>query len=371
MANVPAHPPPATILFAGGGTGGHLFPGIAVAEALRELDPAVRCVFVGSGREIERRLAADHGLEHRALAVEPSTAFRRNPVRFAWRYWGARRAARRLVDELRPAAVVGLGGFASVPVVGAANVPVVLLEQNAVPGRATRWLAKRASLICLSFEESRAGLPRTIAAHVTGNPVRREIAALRDDGRARSANESRMLLVLGGSQGAAALNEAVPRAIAELRAAERGWRIVHQAGMGNEAAVREAYRAAGVEAEVAEFFADLPERVAAASLAVSRAGGTTLAELACAACPTILVPYPGAIADHQSLNARAFERAGGARVVEQADTPAETAGRLSAALREPLDDADRLARMSAAMRALARPRAARDIATAVLQLARR
>lgn len=361
-----------TILFAGGGTGGHLFPGIAVARALHRVEPHARCAFAGSERTVELALAAEHGLEHHALRIEPSTALRRNPLRFAWRYWRARRDAARLIAELRPQAVVGLGGFASVPVVaaaGAANVPAILLEQNAVPGRATRWLASRAALVCLSFELPEGAI-RASRTRMTGNPVRSEIAAFADENRrAHGVDEARTLLVLGGSQGAAALNEAVPRALASLGETACGWRIVHQAGAGNEEGVRAAYLAAEIDAEVAPFFSDLPRRLAEATLAVSRAGGTTLAELACAGLPAILVPYPGAIADHQTANARHFERAGGTRIVNQSTELSETAAGIAAALGEIVSSAGALLEMSRAMRSLARPRAADDVAAAVLEIA--
>ncbi|MEX1096441.1 MAG: undecaprenyldiphospho-muramoylpentapeptide beta-N-acetylglucosaminyltransferase [Planctomycetales bacterium] len=356
-----------TILFSGGGTGGHLFPGIAVAEALRDIEPDARCVFVGSGREVERKLAVDNELEHLVLPVEPSTGLRRNPVRFAWRYWRSRREARGLIDALRPSAVVGLGGFASVPVVSAAaaaRVPTILLEQNAVPGRATRWLAKRAALVCLSFEEAAAGLPRGARTRVTGNPVRRAVAALHEMERTAGTPT---LLVLGGSQGAAALNEMVPRALRALRETASGWRVVHQTGAGNEGAVRRAYHDAGVDAEVSPFFPDLPARLAAATLAVSRAGGTMLAELACAGCPAVLVPYPGSLADHQLLNARAYERAGAARVVAQSPVSSETVATLFATLSPLLGESPRRGEMSRRMRELARPQAARDVARLVLE----
>ena len=174
---------PPTFVFAGGGTGGHLFPGIAVAEELRRRNPSTRIVFVGSTRAIELSIVAEHRLEHRMLTVEPLPQLRRNPLRFAFRNWQAWRGAIRLLKELRPTAVIGLGGFASAPLVWAASrhrIPVVLLEQNVIPGRTTRWLSRFADQVCVSFAETRPRLARARSVIVTGNPVRAEIAALHD-----------------------------------------------------------------------------------------------------------------------------------------------------------------------------------------------
>lgn len=350
-----------TYLFAGGGSGGHLFPGIAVAEELRRRDPAARCLFVGSDREIERRIVEENGLEHRALPVQPSTSVWRNPFRFAWTYWKSTREARKLLDLETPKAVIGLGGFASVPVARTARAggyPLVLLEQNTVPGRASRWLAKRATAVCTSFEQTERDLPAGSTVEMTGNPVRRSIAELHDrpDG-----HEPPVLLVLGGSQGAVAVNDAVLLAVGHLGARLSGWRIVHQTGERDVDRVRALYERLGVEATVEAFFTDLVPWYRTATVAVARAGATSLAELACAGVPTILVPYPGAIHDHQTRNAAVYARAAAAWFVPQADDPRATAGGLVVGIEEALSQPSALRSRRLAMQSLAWPHAAEAV----------
>jgi UDP-N-acetylglucosamine--N-acetylmuramyl-(pentapeptide) pyrophosphoryl-undecaprenol N-acetylglucosamine transferase len=356
-----------TFLFTGGGSGGHLFPGIAVAEELRRREPAARIVFVGSQREVERRIVEAHGLEHRTLPVEPSTALWRNPFRFAWRYWRATLEARRLLDELGPRIVVGLGGFASVPVVReafAARVPIVLLEQNAVPGRATRWLAKRASAICTSFEET-PDLPLRAVVETTGNPVRGAIAALHEiDGPEPTPDRRRVLLVLGGSQGAVAVNDVVLAVTAALGRSLAEWRIVHQTGEADAERVRSAYERVGLDAVVEPFFEDLVPWYRTASLAIARAGATTLAELACAGVPAVLIPYAGAIHDHQTRNAELFHRAGAALHVPQGEIEA-TARLVLGTIQPLLLDPEQLESRRRAMQALAWPDAAARVADVI------
>ena len=356
-----------TYLFSGGGTGGHLFPGLAVAEELRAAEPEARVVFVGSGRAIEREIVAVHGYQHVVLPVEPSTTLRRNPLKFAWRSWGSLREAAALLARERPASVIGLGGFASVPVVWAASrqgIPAVLLEQNIVAGRATRLLSRRASLICLSFSETIRDLARGARTAVTGNPVRREIAALHENGH---RCDGRTLLVLGGSQGAVAVNDSVLEAVEALAPELAGWEIIHQTGQAGASRATAVYRRLGLSHDVRPFFDDLSALYASATLAVSRAGATTLAELACAGCPAILIPYPNSVRDHQRLNSLTFERSGAARVVEQAGK--ETAVRLRESLGPLLSNSAERERMRRSMHVLARPRAAQDVAVRVFQRA--
>jgi len=359
----------AVYVLAGGGTGGHLFPGIAVAEEILSRDPRSRIVFVGSGREIELEILVKHGFEHETLHAEPSTMLRRNPIRFLWHNWHACRMARMMLKQLQPKAIIGLGGFVSVPVVVAASslgVPSLLLEQNVVPGRATRWLSGRAALVCLSFAECNVRLSARAKTCVTGNPVRREIVRLhahsRDSERERPyRNKTESLLILGGSQGASSVNEAVLCAVQRLRAQLGDWRIVHQTGRLQCDQVRRRYVEFGVTAEVVPFISDLTKRYAETTVAISRAGATTLAELACAGTPTILLPYPNSIRNHQFLNARLFESAGAARIVEQGSDPATTASALAIYLRILIEKHDMRGEMCRAMYCLARPDAARQV----------
>lgn len=350
--------------FAGGGTGGHLTPGLALAEAIQRDDPGCRILFVGSDRPLEKRLIGAAGHEHRVLPVESSASLLRHPLRFAWRNWRAYRTAKRLLLERRPAAVIGLGGFVSVPAVIAAaraDVPTLILEQNAIPGRATRMLAHRVGAVCLAFDEARSHLSGAARVELTGNPVRAEIARLGRETASVAEGEMRTLLVLGGSQGAEGLNDAVTRVVLSSRVELAGWRVVHQTGVSQADQIESAYSQRGIDHVVSAFFDDLPTWYRQGTLAVSRAGATTLAELACAGCPAILIPYPHAADRHQQANARSFAQSGAAMIVEQAPFAAATAEALSAALVRLASDPEQRRTMSVAMRTLACPEAAANV----------
>ncbi len=311
-----------SILFAGGATGGHLFPGIAVAEAFEGV--ARRIGFVGHGTPLERRESRCRGYEYFAVPSVSSVALRRRPLRSLGAAWRAYRAARRIVRGFDPTVVIGLGGFASVPTVLAARrlrIPVALLEQNVIPGRATRWLSRGAQRVCVAFEETRSSLPRAGSCRLTGNPVRQMSVGDTEGERGGQGEQGeqgeRLLLVLGGSQGSRSLNRAVPEALSRIGGLMEGWRVVHQCGDHDPEEVQSAYRSCGVEARV-ERFLDLPGRwLSRSELLVARAGATTLAEVACGGVATVLVPYPHASDDHQRANASWFVDRGAARMVEE------------------------------------------------------
>ena len=362
---------PRTFIFTGGGTGGHLFPGIAVALELKHREPNARLLFVGSERELEQTILARHGLEHRSLPVESLRELTRHPWRFATRNWLAWRAARQMMHEERPSVVIGLGGYASAPLVWQASLargPVVLLEQNVIPGRATRWLSRSASLVCTSFAETGERLPRGAKVEVTGNPVRREIADCVSH-LAAASTAPRELLVLGGSQGADSLNEAVVAALRLVGEARSGWRVVHQTGARQVEAMRRAYAELSMSAVVEPFIDDMLARYRAASLVVSRAGATTLAELSCCGLPMLLLPYPHAADDHQRANARVYESHGAAVSVEHLATAEQTAARLADPLRSLLTDESLRRAMSTAARSCSRPDATAAVVHRVLELA--
>jgi UDP-N-acetylglucosamine--N-acetylmuramyl-(pentapeptide) pyrophosphoryl-undecaprenol N-acetylglucosamine transferase len=354
---------PSTYVLSGGGTGGHLTPGLAVADEIRRRDPSCRIVFVGTDRPLEQRLISSAGYEHRELPVESPRVLYRNPFRFLWRSWRAIRQARKLLTELHPDAIIGLGGFASAPLVwiGGRGVPTLLLEQNAIPGRATRMLCRRSTAVCASFPGIEKLLPPGIRVVVTGNPVRQEIAALSPATRRPPPSSQNTLLILGGSQGAESLNDAVVAALIQRPLELAGWQIVHQTGPAREAEINERYQAAGLTAEVAPFFDDMPARYAAATLVVSRSGATTLAELACAGLPAILLPYPFATDNHQLANARIFEQAGAAQLIEHQPDPHATAASLFAALQQLSGNEHRRRAMRQSLCHLARPTAAREV----------
>jgi UDP-N-acetylglucosamine--N-acetylmuramyl-(pentapeptide) pyrophosphoryl-undecaprenol N-acetylglucosamine transferase len=242
-------------------------------------------------------------------------------------------------------------------------VPVVLLEQNATPGRATWWLARRADAVCVSFEETAGRLPRGVRCVVTGNPVRTEIAELA--ALERPAGPPRSLLVLGGSQGGHALNAAVLHWAARQNAVLADWRIVHQTGERDCPPVRQRYAELRLPADVQPFLADMAAAYRGADVVISRAGATTLAELACAGLPAVLVPYPHAAADHQRGNAEVFVQFGAAELVPEQPRTEDTAAHLETVFQELLRDPERCSTMSAAMRSLARPHAAAAVLVAL------
>ncbi len=357
---------PPLYVFAGGGTGGHLAPGIAVAEELRREQPDCRIRFVGSGRPVEQQMLEPTGFEYSIRETLSLHAAKRRPMRFARSHWQAFRASCRDIDNDRPAAIIGLGGFASVPLAVAAhkrNVPCLLLEQNTVPGRANRWLSRWHS-ICLTFEESAKYLPARAVSHLTGNPLRAEIRELAASNH-QLPFSPRTLLVLGGSLGSRQVNDSIVNAVSELQSEFSGWRIVHQTGSEGTESAREAYTKLGIAHEVAPFFNDVPARLAATTLAVARAGATTLTELAAVGIPALLIPYPTAADDHQTKNARFFADAQAAEIVASPNrsfAPVE----LAATLRPLLTDQQQLISMSQAMKNLGKPNAASEVA-AILQ----
>ena len=355
------------VVFSGGGTGGHLFPGLAVAARLARLDPTLRITFAGSGRELERRLVTKAGYRYLAIDCRP---FRLRPdrlVSFMTAHVRGVGQARAWLAAERPDVVVGLGGFASVPLAHAAvkvGIPLVLLEQNAVPGRANRWLVPHASLVCLAFDEARRGLPRTAGrVLLTGNPIREGFDQDIPPHQRRKCGGDRLLIVLGGSGGSRQLNSAVPPIVALAGHALAGWRIVHQAGSADAEMVAQRYRGLGIDVEVTSFIDDMPETLSGANLVISRGGGTTLAELAAAGVPAIVCPLASAAHDHQRRNAEAFERRAACQVwqPERLDAAGEQ-GVLAESLSELLTDAARRAAMSRAMRSLAHPLAADRVA---------
>lgn len=354
------------LVFSGGVTGGHLFPGLAVAEQLVAAVPDVRITFAGSGRSLEWRQVGAAGFDYLAVPSRPLPPRARDALAFLVENLAGYLAAKRFLAEHRVAGVVGLGGYASVPVARAAarrGLPLILLEQNAVPGRATRWLARRAACVCAAVPQTRRNLRCRCPVRVTGTPVRPGFFA---EGRT-----ARRLLVLGGSRGARSLNQSVPRALYKIRRQTAGWQIVHQTGEADWESTRTLYRKLDLPARVVPFVSDMPSVLGASSLAVSRCGGATLAELAAAGVPAVLIPYPFAADDHQRSNADVFAAAGGAVTLDARELCGRLDDHLAGQLRGLMSDADRRARMSAAMRRMARPRAAAEVADLILQAAGR
>jgi UDP-N-acetylglucosamine--N-acetylmuramyl-(pentapeptide) pyrophosphoryl-undecaprenol N-acetylglucosamine transferase len=342
-----------------------LFPGIAVAEAARRRDPMSAIVFVGSARGIEARVVPTTGFE---LELLPGAPLRGRGVAAKAAALGALGTATvragALVRRFAPDVVVGLGGYASAPAVVAArlqHVPIVLLEQNAKPGMTTRLLARFADRVCVSFPDTMAGFPPGRAV-MTGNPIRAFPAAPR-------ASEPRVgltIAIVGGSAGAHRLNEAGPALRARL-ADVADLRVIHQAGLAEEDAVRAAYAGApGVD--VRAFITDMGAVYAAADLIICRAGATTIAELAAQGLPAIFVPYPHAADDHQRANAEALVRGGAARMVLDHQASGE---RLAAEVRELVAEPGLLPEMRRRMRQFARPDAAERVLAVLDELVHR
>jgi UDP-N-acetylglucosamine--N-acetylmuramyl-(pentapeptide) pyrophosphoryl-undecaprenol N-acetylglucosamine transferase len=365
------------LLIAGGGTGGHLFPGIAIAEEV-VARPGGAVLFVGTARGLETKLVPAAGFPLELLDVSGL-----NRVGIARTAKGLVRlpkaffASRAVLRKFRPDLVLGVGGYASGPLVLAAALlgyPTAIQEQNSRPGFTNRVLGKVARRVFVAFEDARPFFGRR-KTRLVGNPVRRKFvvaastAGATTGGPARAgagtATAASAVLVLGGSQGARAVNDLVMGAAAALATAGRLPRIVHQAGAADDARVRARYGELGLldgahagRIEVRPFIDDMPAALAEAALVVGRAGALTLAELAMTGRPAILIPLPTAAADHQTANAAEFARAGAAVVAEQRATTPEA---LAALIEQLLGDPARLGAMSAAMAAQGRPNATRDI----------
>ena len=351
-------------MFAGGGTGGHLFPALAVADELKRRRPEREICFVGGRRGLETRLVPGAGYPLRTLRLSGIKGL--GPLGqlagAATAGWAVLRCAAWMITW-QPRLVIGVGGYASGPGVLAGKLlrkKTMVLEQNHYPGATNRWLAPRVDIVCVPSDEARRRLGgRGI---VTGNPVRREFL----DVRPAPTGSRLSLLVFGGSRGAHAINLAMARAIQELARLDPAPRIVHQTGVDDETALREAAGAYpdGLY-EIHAFLDDMPTRFGEADLVVSRAGATTMAELAAAGRPAILVPYPHAADDHQRHNAEAVERAGAAIVVLNDELEKDT---LFDRIRELAADPARRTEMATAARRLARPDAAERIVDAAESL---
>ncbi|HXH72037.1 MAG TPA: undecaprenyldiphospho-muramoylpentapeptide beta-N-acetylglucosaminyltransferase [Mariprofundaceae bacterium] len=334
------------LCIAGGGTGGHVMPAIALADAARERWPGLTVQFIGAERGLEARLLPERGEEVLLLSmhgIKGAGLLQRLRVA-CWELPQAIRRIRTSWQGRRPDLVVGVGGYASASGVLAAlvsRIPVVLYEQNAMPGLVNRLLARFCKKIMLGFAAAKEHLHRAPCV-VTGNMVRAAIAAVRWQPHIPSR-----LLVMGGSQGARFLNDTVPDACVQLAAQGYSFTVTHLAG--NDAAtcqqVAERYAQAGIEATVLPFCDDMPAFFSSGDLLIARSGAMTVAEAASCGMPSLFVPLPIAADDHQRFNAEALASVGGAEVLNQRDT---SAGTLAATLTRLLFSPDRLAEMSSA-----------------------
>lgn len=355
------------ILLTTGGTGGHIFPALAVAEELRRRRPGTNLLFVGSLYGPEGRLCAQAGIPFAGLPVRGFLGRGVRALGAAARMSLAVGRAVALVRGFRPDAVAGFGGYAAFAPMLAGRllgVPCLLHEQNAVAGTSNRLLARLARKVCVSLPDTQGFPPEKCV--LTGNPVRAAIAGVAQRRGNESGRGTRRLLVLGGSQGAHSLNLLLPGLLERLRV--ENVEIRHQCGQRDLAATRAAYAEHGyAPACVSAFIDDMAEAYAWADLVLCRAGASTVAEVCAAGLPSVLVPFPAAIHDHQTRNAAVLARAGAALLVQERDFGNTDMGSL---LGELLRDAARRDDMTRAALALACPGAAAAVADAVETLAR-
>lgn len=362
------------VVITGGGTGGHLFPALAVREALVERRPEARVLFVGASGGVETRILPKRGLEFRGLNVRQVKGKGwRGQVAALLTLPAAVRQAGRILREFSAQVVLGVGGYASFPTVAAARflrIPTVIHEQNAYPGLANRWLGRISSAVAVSFEEASAFF-RAGRVTVTGNPVRPEIrpgdaqAARRHFGL---APERFTALIFGGSQGAHRINLGAMEALPQLAAQRDHIQFLHGAGERDLSLVRRAYEEGGFQARVEAFIQDMARAYAAADFVIARAGASTIFELAAVGKPALLVPYPYAANEHQRLNAEVVAKAGAAWTIPDRHCDGQHIGAsVQAAVEKPAV----LTRMGEAARTLARPDAAERIVDLLEQVVKR
>jgi UDP-N-acetylglucosamine--N-acetylmuramyl-(pentapeptide) pyrophosphoryl-undecaprenol N-acetylglucosamine transferase len=343
-----------TVVIAAGGTGGHLYPAVALAREFLRHDPATKILFVGTRRGIESKVLAHEGFEVLFITAKPVMGkglleVIQGILSIPIGLWQSLDILRRRRADV----VIGVGGYTSPTMLAAAalrGTTRVILEPNAYPGMANKAVAPFAQRIFLAFESAAASFDRE-KVRVVGTPIRREFLARAGQGEAQPTQSTPHLLIFGGSQGAKAINSAILEGLASLMKRIPDLAITHQTGESDYQRVREAYERSGVRAEVAPFLYDMPKVLRTADLVVARAGAMTIAELTACGKPAILIPLPTAIYDHQMKNARAMEAVGGATVLPQADL---SGSKLSEAISAILLNPQQLHVMSAKSREMRR-----------------
>ena len=357
------------IVITGGGTGGHLFPGIALASGLQQRISGCRIMFIGTPRQLDRRTLADYDFELQAITCMGLKGMGlKNRIRSLLQLPLAVMEARRILRRFQPRLVFGVGGYVTGPVLLAARmlkIPTAIHEQNTVPGLANRMLARVVDRIFLSLP-CRYDFPAR-KTELTGNPVRAEILAAAQSRPAAASGDDLHLLILGGSQGAHGINMMVSEAAGRI-VDQAGCRVsfTHQTGVADLAEVRSRYRRIGAAAEVNDFFSDMAGLYRSADLVISRAGATTLAELAVMGLPALLIPYPHAADNHQQLNGEFYVHGGAAVMYREDDLDA---GGLAREIVRLARGRKQLREMSSRMKALARPEAADRLIEVCLEMA--
>jgi UDP-N-acetylglucosamine--N-acetylmuramyl-(pentapeptide) pyrophosphoryl-undecaprenol N-acetylglucosamine transferase len=357
-----------TLMIAGGGTGGHIYPAIAIAREYLARDASRRAVFVGTEYGLEKTIVPKAGfplefIEVGGLKGKGGMDLLRNLARLPLGFI----QAFRLIGKHRPDVVLGVGGYSSGPVLIAAvlrRVPSIIHEANAFPGLANRGVSRFVTAVAVAFAEALPRLGRTKDGVVTGNPIRQEFFEARKPG----SSGKQKLLIFGGSQGSRILNDAILSALPELTPLKDVIEIVHQTGPKELERVQAAYRATPfAHARVVAYLDPIVDEIAAADLVVCRAGAMTLGELAAVGRAAILVPFAAATNNHQEVNARVIEQAGGAIVITEKELSPD---RLGGAIRQVLGSADKAADMGRAARSLALPDATKKIVDLIEQIQR-
>ena len=348
------------MLIAGGGTAGHLYPGIALAREFERLVPGAQVVFVGTTKGLEAKIIPQEGYEIRMIKVRGLMGMgtlKKLLAIFELPY--SLYQSFRLLCQMRPSLVIGMGGYASGPVVlmaGCMRIPRVLVEPNAYPGWTNRILSPLAHRIFVSFEETRRYFKNSLRVRVFGNPVRKEI----QNGSVyrKKRTSAWTLLVMGGSQGSRNINKAMVEALSPLESVRGRLHIVHQTGERDHRWVQEAYEKSGFEATVTPYLMNIWEAYTASDLVIARAGATTVAELAAIGCPAILIPFPYATQGHQEANADMLVKAGAAHIIRDVELNGAV---LASKIHTLLLDPQALDEMTRNSRAQGRPRAAEEI----------
>jgi UDP-N-acetylglucosamine--N-acetylmuramyl-(pentapeptide) pyrophosphoryl-undecaprenol N-acetylglucosamine transferase len=331
------------VVIAGGGTGGHLFPGIAIAEEFLKRDDQTKIIFIGTKKGIESKLLGQLGYELREIDIEGvSGRGGKALVKGTYHIPLSMFQSGRILKQFRPHIVVGVGGYASGPAVLTAHfmhMPTAIAEQNAIPGITNRILGNFADKIFVTYAQTRTYFPRTKVI-LSGNPVR--AAFVMERGKEKEKKDYWQLLIFGGSQGAEAINKSIIDILPQLQSMKGKVHVLHQTGSRQLEDIRKAYEQFGIQAEVTPFIVDMAGAYAAADLIICRAGATSLAEITAAGKTAILIPYPWAANDHQLKNAQALASEGAAVVIPEKEL---SGGKLFCAVENLLRDKQKLQQM--------------------------
>ncbi len=354
------------LVVAGGGTGGHLFPGIAVAQAFVARHDQNQVLFINAGRSLETSVLARLGWPHKTIAIEGIKGRSRwcqltAALKIPTAIW----QSGRLLNAFRAHMVLGVGGYSAGPVVAAAwrrHIPTALHEQNQLPGLTNRWVGRLVDRVYLSFSESRVHFAE-VKVKITGNPVRDEIVALSKVQTVHDQKHPFNVLVIGGSQGAQAINQAMIDAAPRLMG--KHVQVVHQTGEQDQVKVQQAYSDAAIPARAQAFFEDMASQYRQADMIICRSGATTVAEITVLGKAALFVPFPYATDDHQTRNAQALVDAGGAEMIAQMDLDGTV---LARKIESWMQDRERLIQMAEKARRLGRPDAAQVIVDDMIEL---